>query len=227
VPIRGKLISPTMRLDRGAWVLSAASAAETRLLSDRLRRFAREHATYAAAHQKVLAVERELRDARAHLSRCDKAGQRAVEVLACALIIDGHRRGNPFARFRVPSPSVVTRLPVAKEAQTVRRLVAAIRGSKQVGEQTLAAVREAEAAARSVERAIVALGKVEEKVRAARLVRDATKHGWHAAYDALARRAQAAADEGAPNLHAKLFRTARRGNRKRRQPRATGTGRRP
>jgi hypothetical protein len=117
----------------------------------------------------------------------DKAGQRAVEALASALIIDGHRRSNPFAFFRVPSPSVVTRLPVAKEAKTVRRLAAAVQRSKHVTAPALAAAREAEAVARSVERAIVAVGRVEKKVRAARLVRDAMRHGWHAAYDALKR----------------------------------------
>jgi hypothetical protein len=206
-----------MRLDRGARVLSAATAVDTRLLKDRLARFEREHAAYAAAHRKVLAAERRLRDARAHLSRCDKVERRAVEVLACTLILDGHRRGNPFARFHVPSPSVVTRLPVAKEAETVHRLVAAIRRNRQVSEATLAAARDAEEAARCVESAIVAVGRVGETVRAARMVRDSAKHGWHAAYDALARRALAAADEGAPNLHATLFGTVRRGKRTRRR----------
>ncbi len=215
MPIRGKLISPTMRLNLGESVLSAASLADTRLVAKRVARFRRAHRRYVAAHRDVAAVAHELRDARAHLSRCDKVQGRSIELLACALVYDGHRRRNPFLRFRVPSPSRFMRLPVAKEAQAVRRLVAAIRESKHVGEGTLGAARTAEQAARTVQQAIVDIGKVEDRLRAARVVREALKHEWHSAYAALARGARAAADDGAPRLHASLFVAARPRKRRR------------
>jgi len=215
VPIRGNLISPTMRLNRGESVLSAAKVTDTRLVAARLARFERAHRRYVAAHRKVAAVERKLRDVRAHLSRCDQAQGRSIELVACALVHDGHRRQNPFVLFRVPSPSRFIRLPVAQEARTVHRLVDALRQSKQVGDGTLQAARAAEQAARAVESAISDVANVEDRLRSARTVRDALKHDWHSTYAALARGAQAAADDGAPRLHASLFGAARARKRRR------------
>ena len=123
MPIRGPLIAPGLRLRIGASVLSAARVADTRLVKRRLTRFAREHRRYVAAQRKVSAMELRLRAARARLSQCDAMQDEAVETLARALVGDGHRRRNPFAAFGGPSPSKLSRLPFADEAEAVHHLV--------------------------------------------------------------------------------------------------------
>jgi hypothetical protein len=217
VPVRGPLISRALRLQIGASVLSAARLVDTRLVTARLARFAREHRLYVETDRKVTAMARKLQAARAHLSRCGRVLAEAVEALACALIADGHQRRNPFARFKVPSPSVLVRLPFAGEARAVHRLVAAIRRRTPVGPRTSEAARAADEAARAIEDAIVAVAKVEPEVRVARRTRDAMRHGWHSAYVALRNGARAAMDDGAPDLHATLFTASPRARTKRRR----------
>ena len=168
MPVRGPLISRALRLQIGASVLSAARLVDTRLVKARLARFEREHRLYVETDRKVTAMARKIQAARANLSRCDRVLAEAVEALACALIADGHRRRNPFAGFKVPSPSVLVRLPFAGEARVVHRLVAAVQQKTPVGPGTAEAARAADEAARAVEEAIVAVAKVEPEVRVAR-----------------------------------------------------------
>jgi len=215
VPIRGPLIGPALRLRIGASMLSAAGAVDTRPVKKRLVRFQREHRRYFAAQRKVIAIERRLRTARERLSRLDAAQDEAVETLARALVADGHRRRNPFAAFGAPSPSRVARLPFADEVDVVHRLVAAVRRGGALGERTSEAARAADDAARAVGQAVIRVNEIEAQVRAARRTRDAVGRAWHSAYAGLKRGARAAADDGAPEIHAILFPAASRARSKR------------
>ena len=205
MPIRGPLIGPGLRLRIGASLLSAARAVDTGLVKKRLARFERQHRRYVEAQRKVVVIQRELHAAPARLAERDGVQDEAVETLARALVGDGHLRRNPFRSFGAPSPSKLSRLPFAEQAEAVHRLVRAVRRNPPLSGPTSRAVRAADTAARAVEEAIVRVASVEETARAARQTRDAMRRDWHAAYRALERGARAAADEGAPQLHAMLF----------------------
>ena len=195
------------RLQIGASVLSAARLVDTRLVKDRLGRFEQMHRTYAAAQRKVDTAEEELSAAEARIVACDAAQDEAVNALAAALAGEGHARRNPFEAFGAPPPSMIMRLPVPEEAGAVHQLVTVIQRSKtaSVSKATLAAAQAADKAARAVEEALGPLAKLEENVRHARRTRESVVPGWESALAALRRGTRAAADEGAPDLHARLF----------------------
>ena len=197
--------SPGIRLELGASVLSAARAVDTRLVKDRLDRFAGVHRTYVNAQRKVDAAEAQLRAAQAHLAECDAIQDEAVETLARALVADGQPRGNPFDAFGAPAPGTLTRLAFAEEAAAVHQLVAAVQRSKDISKATIQAAQAAEKAANIVEEELAPVEKLQETVRDARRTRDAVGQGWESALAALRRGARAAADEGAPDLYATLF----------------------
>jgi hypothetical protein len=199
-----------LRLRIGASILSAARAVDTRFVKERLARFEREHQRYAGAQRNVAAIERQLRAARFRLSGCDAVQDDAVEALARALVADGQRRRNPFAAFGALSPSKLSRLPFADEAKAVHRLVTAIRCSKPISKETSKAAQRADKAARAVERAMIPVQNLQASIRDARRMRDAIARGWESAFAGLRRGARAAADDGAPQLHAKLFPPASR-----------------
>ena len=205
MPIRGRLIGPGLRLHTGAWVLSAAATVDTRLVQKSLARFTREHRRYAGAQRRVDAIDGQLQAACAHLSACRAALDEAADTLARQLMVDGHRRPNPFAHFGGPSLSRLARMPLADAAHAVHALAASVRRSKAVSQRTSEAAQAADEAARAVERAIVALDTVQVRLRDARGMRDAMATGWHSAFAALRRAAIAAADDGATGLHATLF----------------------
>ena len=94
---------------------------------------------------------------------------------------------------------------MAGEAQTIRRLVAAAQRSHAVSKATLRVAHAAANAARAAALALVARGKLEAVARVARQARDAIGPSWDRDLAALKRAAHAAADEGAPHLHAALF----------------------
>lgn len=218
MPIRGSFISPARRLRLGASVLSAAHAADTRLVAERLARFAREHRDYVAAQDDVTTGERRLRVARAQVVNGRADLDRALDALARALIANGARRLNPFAALGVPCASQLARLGVATTTKTVRRLVATVRRRRSIDERTSQAAAAVERATRTIEEATATVAAIEETLRAARALRDARSHAWHAAFTALRHAARAAAHEGAPHVHARLFPPPRR-PRKRSSPR--------
>lgn len=202
---RLRTTSPGLRLQLGGSVLSAARAVDTRLVKDRLGRFARMHRTYVGAQEKVDTAESKLRAAQARLAECDTVLDEAVETLAGVLCADGAPRGNPFDAFGAPSPGTLMRLPFAEEAEGVHQLVAAVERSKGASKATLQAAQAAEKAAKAVEEALVPIAKLQDNVRDARRARDAVGQGWESALASLKRGARAAADEGAPDLYPTLF----------------------
>ena len=125
-------------------MLSAARGVDTRLVKDRLDRFARVHRTYVNAQRKVDAAEAQLRAAQAHLAECDAIQDDAVETLARALVADGQPRGNPFDAFGAPAPGTLTRLAFAEEAAAVHQLVAAVQRGKDISKATIQAAQAAE-----------------------------------------------------------------------------------
>jgi type II secretory pathway component PulJ len=146
----------------------------------------------------------------------------ALRALAGALIANGHPVRNPFAAFRGRSASKLERMAFTKKVDAVRALVAAVRQDEQLGARAVRAARLVDAA-RAVERAIVHLNNVETEARDARTKRDAIGRGWHDAYAVLKYSARAAAAEGAPELHERLFPAARVAAKRRRRAVSTPT----
>jgi hypothetical protein len=152
--------SPGTRLELGASVLAAARVVDTKLVDDRLARFRNAQHAYARAQAKVDAVEREVRAAGAQVASSVRSLKRAVDGLARALVADGHPLANPFRKFRAPTRGRLTRLPPAEAAEAVHKLAREVRDGKGVGEATLKAAEEVDAAAREIEERLAALPKL-------------------------------------------------------------------
>jgi len=202
---RMKKTGPGTRLQLGASVLAAARAVDTRAVTERLRRFEQAHGSYVSAQRKVDAAESQLRAARARLAELDAVQDDAIETLARALVADGHPRGNPFADFDAPAPGTLMRLAFEEEAAAVHQLVASVLRTKGAREATTQAAQAADEAATVVEQALAPVATLQDGIRDARRTRDALGQAWESALAALRRGTRAAADEGAPDLHATLF----------------------
>ena len=188
----------------------------------RLTAFAATHARYIAAQRAVKAAEDNLTTAAAVVQRCDAEQDAAVDALARALVLDRQPRANPFRGFGVPSPAVLQRRAAAAEAKAIHKLVAAVRRIEGCAASTLAAAQAAEAAASAVEEALASMRPAEAALRTARRACDAVGQQWNPDLAALKRQAQAAADAGAPHLHAALFARVGRTSRKQRRQRGRG-----
>ena len=211
--------SPGRRLQVGDAVLSAATQADTRVVKDRLARFAEIHRRYAAAQRKVDAAEAALATAEARVTQCEARQEKAVEFLARTVsFVEGRSRRNPFDMFGAPAPGTISRLPPPEAAAAVHELVASVQSSKHVSKETLEAAQAAEKEARAVEEALGPIPKLEDTVRRTRGIRDAVNPEWDSAMSALRRGARSAVDEGAPNLYATLFRRVVRSANKRKPP---------
>lgn len=196
---------PGFRMQLGASVLAAARAVDTTLVKERLKRFEQAHKAYTAAQKKVDAAESNLRSGQARLADFDAVQDDAVDALARALVMDGQPRANPFDAFGAPAPGMLTRLAFNEAAAVVHQLVAAVLRSKGVTEPTVQAAHAANKAAAALEQEIGPVAKLQDDVRDARRMRDAVAQLWESALAALRRGTKAAADDGAPNLHATLF----------------------
>ena len=218
--------SPGMRLQRGASVLSAAEAVDTRLVKDRLASFERVHRGFVNAQRKLDAAEAELRRVQARLDAQGAVQSQAIDALAGALVAEGQPLTNPFEAFGAPSRSGFDRLGYGEEAGAVHQLVAAVLRSKAPSKAVIQAAQAAEKAAVSMERALGPTAKLQDKIDHARKFRDTVGQDWDAALSALKRGARSAADEGAPALYARLFppvvRAAPKG-KGREEPAASGT----
>ena len=197
--------SPGMRLQRGASVLSAAEAVDTRLVKDRLTSFERVHRSYVNAQRKLDAAEAELRRAQGRLEEHRAVQGEALDGLAGALVADGQPLTNPFEAFGAPSRGGFERLGYGEEAEAVHELVTAVLRSKAPSKIVVQAAQAAEKAATSLERTLGPIAKLQDRIFNARKFRDTVGHDWDAALSALKRGARAAADEGAPTLYARLF----------------------
>jgi len=218
-------LGPGARAEIGGAVLAAARTVDTRLVRLRLTAFAATHARYIAAQRVVEAAEGDLAAAAAVVRRCDAAQDAAIDALARALVLERQPRANPFRGFGVPSPAVMQRLAAAAEAKAIHRLVAAVQRIEGCAAATLEAAQAAAAAASAVEAAMASMLPVETALRTARQARDAVGQQWNHDLAALKRQAQAAADDGAPHLHAALFASIRRISRQQRRPRGRGGAR--
>jgi hypothetical protein len=145
------------------------------------------------------------RSARSRLARRDAAQDAAVDGLSRTLVLDGQPRKNPFNGLRVASPAVLVRLAVADEAKAIRHLAAAVQHREALSNATRQAARSADKAARAVETTLTLLGRQQATLRELRRGRDAIGKTWKTTLGALKRGARAAADDGAPHLHATLF----------------------
>lgn len=203
-------LGPGARSEIGAAVLAAAEVVDTQVVQRRVTTFAATHRRYMNAQRAVEAAEAPLAAAQAQLAQRDREQDESITLLARALVRDRQPRANPFRAFGVPSPAAMQRLAVADEAKTIHRLVAAVQQSQAVSKHTRQVAQAADDAACAVELALASIDQLQAAVRVARLARDAIGHSWDRDLAALKRAARAAADEGAPHLHAALFSRGRR-----------------
>src|SRR5689334_15362983 len=110
---------PGMRFQRGASVLSAAAAVDTRLVKDRLASFEKVHRSYVSAQRKVEAAEAELRRVQGRLEGYGAVQSQAIDALAGALVADGEPLSNPFEAFGAPTRSGIERLGYEEEVKVV------------------------------------------------------------------------------------------------------------
>ncbi|HVO22037.1 MAG TPA: hypothetical protein VMW56_00250 [Candidatus Margulisiibacteriota bacterium] len=198
-------MSPGNRLETGTVVLAAAQVVDVELVKPRLTAFASAQQSYAEAQRNVETAEAQLVKGQARLSRCDAVQDDAVEALARALLADGQPRRNPFAAFGGAPPWAIKKLKAAPEAKAVHQLTGAVQRSNMVSKAVLEAAQAADAAARTVEAALLPIEKLQLALRDARHTRDAIGQTWNTALAALKRGARAAADDGAPGLYTALF----------------------
>ncbi len=196
---------PGWRLRTGESVLSAAREIDTSVVKVRLARFERAHRAYVDANRRVDQADAQLGAAEARLQDCDALQDKALGVLARALIHDGHPIGNAFQPFGALPLGKLTRLPFAQEAAAVHQLVAAVLREDDLAKDTIQAAQAADKAARAVEAALVPVKKMEQGAREARRRRDARGHGWDNALAALKNDARAASRDGTPHVYATLF----------------------
>jgi len=121
--LRLRKSGPGMRLQLGSSLLAAAREVDTRLVKDRLQRFADAHRSYASAERKVDAAESAFAAALARVEKLDAVQDHRLEELAVALTTDGQPRKNPFAAFGADAPSAIANAQCGKEADEIQRLV--------------------------------------------------------------------------------------------------------
>jgi len=193
---------PSVVLETGAAILTAARQVDTTKIKPRLDAFAEAHRRYLEAQRKVDAIE-------AQIGACQEAldveNGRAIEPLARALVTDGAARSNPFAAFGADSPSAIKNLPLAEQAKAIRSLAASVQRHDAVSPAAVKAARTAEQAAEKMVAALDNVTTLQGKLQQARHARDVIHHSWRSALNALKRGARAAADEGAPELYNALF----------------------
>lgn len=193
------------RLRLGNSVLTAAKSVNTRPVQARLDAFGRAQRSYAAAQERVDAAEAVLRAAQAKVAQRDREQDEAVELLVRVLVAEGQPRAKPFAGCGGPTPTALTRLSVAEEAQQIHALVTALQRNPGCSKATQQASEVAEKAARAVEKAMAPITALQAAVSQARQARDALAQTWKKALAGLKRGARTAVDDGAPYLYATLF----------------------
>lgn len=199
------------KLEAGASILAAAETVDTQAIAEHVASFSRVQAQFRAAEQRIDLSARQLANTRRTLRELDAEQAAAVNAFAGALAFDGYPRLNPFAPFGAPPPSALVRLPYAKEAATIHRLVAAVLQAKPARRATIRAAQRADAAATAVERRLEIVAKQENVLHALRHQRNALVRKWTATVAALKLRARATAVAGdAPAVHVVLFERPKR-----------------
>lgn len=198
------------RLKRGAAVLAAAEAVDTRPVAERVRAFRDAHRAYGEAEGKVDEAEARLAAEKLTLAQIGASHDAAVEALACSLVNEGQPRLNPFAAFGAATPGDIKRLAPEDAAHAVRTLLVGLASRSGLSAATLQAGARLEQATRQVEAALPPLKALQDELRAARNISDAVGRRYDKALSALRYAARAAAVSGTPEIHATLFPTPAR-----------------
>jgi hypothetical protein len=201
---RTKKTSPGTRLLIGASVLDTARTIDTRLVRERLQRFEQAHRSYVSAQRRVDAAASQIEALQARLAQLETVGDDAIEQHACELTADHQPRKTPFEAYGGPPPGTLIHLPCAQKTAAVHHIVAVLR-SKGATEAVTRAADAADKVATDMDAASLSLTKLQESARKARRLRDGVGQTWEATLAALRRDAQAAAEEGAPDLFTALF----------------------
>lgn len=197
--------SPTSRITVGNAVLASARTTNSAAVSARIEAFAKLHAKFLAAEEKVTWADEEVRRQLQAVGEADAAQDAAVVTLAGMLAADGLPRANPFKPLGFSSPGAVAKLKYAEEAQEVQRLAKAVLSRSGMSPGTLAAAKALAQAAQAVETQLAPLDKLKEARAIAIRERDTVGMDWEAQLAALKMAARSAEADGARGLYAALF----------------------
>jgi len=197
------------KLEAGASILDAAETVDIEPIAEHVATFAQVQGQFRTAQQRIDLLATQLATARRTLRQLDAQQAAAVNMFAAALALAGWPRLNPFAAFGAPPPSALVRLPYAKEAATIHRVVAAVMQTKPARRETIEAAQRADEAATAVELGLKIVAKQQSILRALRHQRNNIVQHWTASVAALKHRTHAAADD-APTLHVVLFERPKR-----------------
>lgn len=198
-------LGPGARAEIGSKLLAAAARTDTQTVRRPLGAFAAVHGEYTDAQEQVAALEKQLAVAQRRLAELDTVLRASIDDLARALVMAGRPRLSPFRGLGAASPAVLQRFAMARKANAVRRLVAAVQRMRSSPRPVLDASAAAASAADNIETGLGALDAPQAALRNARMSRDVIGRRWDRQLAALRHHADAARDDGAPQLRSLLF----------------------
>lgn len=203
--LRTQVQNPGARRTVGQSVLSAAKAVDTKRVKARLAAFAKAHAAYVKAADKVVAAEAVRDSAHAAVAQQDVAQDVAVDALVLALVGAGAPRLSPLSGLSNVAPADLKKLGTQKQARELLRITAAITKRGAASAALKKATKAAHDAATAVIKAGVSVVPREKLYQESLAARDALGQPWETALAYLKRAARVAEDDGATGLFAALF----------------------
>lgn len=202
---RSVAVNGSSRLRRGVAILAQLKAQDTTRIDERLAVFEKTHVALEKAQVVFSTAEAKLKEARAEGKKCDAEQDHAVEMLARALVADGHARSKPFVAFGGLPPGKLKGLPPTEEARAIHALVGEMKKGKNLSATTLAAAAAADLVAAKVEALPKNISKLEAAASEARRIRDGWNQEWDTSEAALRRLARLVEQEGGPPLYSRGF----------------------
>jgi len=198
-------VNSSSRLRKGLIIMEGLKAQDTTRVEERLAAFVTTQEGLTEAQQILDAADAKVKDARAVFEQCDLEQDHAVEMLARALVADGHPRTKPFAAFGGLPPGKLKALPPTEEARALHALVREIKRGKNISPTTLEAATAADQLATKLEMLPKNLSKLEAAANEARRVRDNWNREWDTSEAALRRLARLVEEDSGPALYSEGF----------------------
>jgi hypothetical protein len=200
--------NPGARRSVGQSVLSAAATVDTKRVKARLAAFAKAHAAFVKAADKVVAAEAVRDAAHAEVAEHDVTQDVALDALVLALVGAGASRLSPLKGLSNVAPAELKKLAAAKQAKELLRITAAITKRGGLSPALKRATKAAHDAATAVLKASVSVVPREKLYQESLAARDALSQPWETALAYLKRAARVAEDDGATGLFGALFEAA-------------------
>lgn len=220
--LKTQVSSPGTRREIGQRVLAAAAVVDTKPVRAQLAAFAKAHAAFVRAADKVSAAELVRDGAHAGVAAADVAQDSAIDGLVLALVAAGAPRLSPLKGLSTYAPSDLKALATTKEAKELQRIVGLV--TKQ-GASTPAlrrATKAAGEASAAVLKTVVSVVPRERLYQESLAARDALSQPWETALAYLKRAARVADDGGAAGLFAALFQRTAEAPKKKKPAKAAG-----